>query len=136
MTFFKCHYFHQIFNVDTFKVSSLMFIIFWCFIKRHCWLIYIDTLKSVIIDLPMLTLTLAPRNVQNIICLFWHSKKCHLMWIIILKIPLLKWYILCPIIYNFGCMIFYKVQNNNFNINNYIFQKKLNKFGNNIMIKN
>ena len=45
-------------------------------------------------------------------------------------------YFVCPVIYNFGCMIIYKVQNNNFNINNYIFQKKLNKFGNNIMIKN
>ena len=45
-------------------------------------------------------------------------------------------YFVCLIIYNFGCMIFYKVQNNNININNYIFQKKLNKFGNNIMIKN
>ena len=45
-------------------------------------------------------------------------------------------YFVCPVIYNFGYMIFYKVQNNNFNINNYIFQKKLNKFGNNIIIKN
>ena len=107
MTFFKCHYFHQIFNVDSFNVSSLMFIVFWCFIKRHCWLIYIDTLKSIIIDLPMLTLTLAPRNVQNIICLFWHSKKCYLMWIIILKILLLKWYILYVLLYIILAALFF-----------------------------
>ena len=50
--------------------------------------------------------------------------------------PIEMIYFVCPVIYNFGFIIFYKVQNNNFNINNYIFQKKLNKFGNNIMIKN
>ena len=27
-------------------------------------------------------------------------------------------YFVCPVIYNFCCMIIYKVQNNNFNINN------------------
>ena len=50
--------------------------------------------------------------------------------------PIEMIYFVCTVIYNFGYMIIYKVQNNNFNINNYIFQKKLNKFGNNIMIKN
>ena len=50
--------------------------------------------------------------------------------------PIEMIYFVCPVIYIFGYMNFYKVQNNNFNINNYIFQKKLNKFGNNIMIKN
>ena len=127
---------YQIFNVDTFKASSLMFIsltlykvsllidIYWHFEKRHYWSTYVNTYTS--------------------------AKEClkyHLSILILKKVssyvdnnienPLIEIiYFVCPVMYNFGYMIFYKVQNNNFNINNYIFQKKLNKFGNNIMIKN